>query len=362
MKYHTTLLLLICLICNSCSERQAVEKVYRPVRYEQVFSTGGSKIRTFAGVARSGSESTLSPKVSGTIEKLAVQLGDKVRIGQLLIKIDDTDLELQVKEAEAARDQARAREIQAESEYERVRTLYENRSASRSQLESARAAFEAAHEQDNILKKRRNLARRQMEYCTITAPLDGSISQVMVEENENVSMGQPLLVITSGSNIEVRIGIPEILITQIREGNPVEVTFDAIKGRFYRATVTEVGVAATGFATTYPVTVRLADSDNLIRPGMAAEVTFTFKSEDQKQRFLVPAVAVGEDRLGKYVYTVQPADSAFGTIQRKNVTIGELEVDGLEIYEGLEDGDYLVTAGISKIHEGQKVKIRPAGE
>jgi hypothetical protein len=71
---------------------------------------------------------------------------------------------------------------------------------------------------------------------------------------------------------------------------------------------------------------------------------------------------VGEDRLGRFVYTVTPADSGFGIIHKKNVTIGELEADGLEIFEGLEDGDYLVTAGITKIEEGQKVKFGPVGE
>lgn len=275
----------------------------------------------------------------------------------MLVQLDRTDYDIQVKEAEAARDQARAREIQAENEYKRAQSLYENRTASKSQLEAARAAFESAHEQDNIAKKRRKLARNQLEYCSIKAPADGAISQVMVDENENVGAGQTMLVLTSGSDIEVNVSIPEILITEIKEGSEVQVTFDAIEGRQFNANVVEVGVSSTRFATTYPVTVKMIEKSPDILPGMAAEVAFTFSSEDTQVRYYVPAVAVAEDQLGTYVFTVQESDSGLGVISKKPVTIGELTTDGLEILEGLKDGDKLVTAGISKIQDGQKVRM-----
>ena len=245
------------LLIAGCSEEKKVEEIIRPVRYQQVFASGGERVRIFSGVAQAGTESRISPKVSGTVEKIYVRVGDKIKKGQMLVQLDKTDYEIQVKEAEAARDQARAREIQAESEYKRTQTLYENRTASKSQLEAARAAYESAHEQDNIAKKRRKLARNQLDYCSIKAPAEGAISQVMIDENENVGAGQTLLVLTSGSDIEVKVSIPEILISEIREGSEVNVTFDAIKDKSFVANVVEVGVSSTRFATTYPVTVKI---------------------------------------------------------------------------------------------------------
>ncbi|MCK5344641.1 MAG: biotin/lipoyl-binding protein, partial [Candidatus Heimdallarchaeota archaeon] len=119
------------LLLVTCEEKQEITEIIRPVRTEQVFSTGGERVRTFSGVVQAGTESKLSFKIPGTVQKVNVDIGTKVRAGQLLIKLDPTDYEIQVKEAENARDLARASEIQAESNYKRVRALYENRSASK---------------------------------------------------------------------------------------------------------------------------------------------------------------------------------------------------------------------------------------
>jgi RND family efflux transporter MFP subunit len=350
------------LFMISCKEEQKVAEVIRPVRTEQVFSTGGSRVRTFSGVVKSGSESKMSFKIPGTVQKIAVEIGSKVRTGNLLAKLDPTDYEIQVKEAENARDLARANEIQAKANLERIRTLYENRSVSRSNLDAARAAYESAHEQDNIAKKRRKLARRQLEYTELSAPVDGAISDIRVEENENVQAGQPVVILTSGSNLEVKIAMPEILIAQIREGEDVDVTLDAVPDKSFKAKITEVGIASTAYTTTYPVVVRLVETDPDIRSGMAAEVSFTFKATSDRESFVVPPIAVGEDRLGRYIFIVEPSDTGFGIVRKRPVEIGELTPTGLEIFEGLEDGEYIVTAGVSRIQDSLKVRFIKPGE
>ena len=349
--------ILIFLLLISCQKEQEAVEIIRPVRTKQVFSTGGARSRAFSGVVKSGSESRLSFKVPGTVQRVAVEIGDRVKRGNILVKLDPTDYEIQVKEAENARDLARATEIQAKANYDRVRTLYENRSASKSALDAARAAYESAHEQDNIAKKRRKLARRQLEYTELRAPVDGAVSEVRIEENENVQTGQTVIIFTSGSKMEVQITMPELLISQIKEGDDVIVSLDAISGKSFKANVTEVGVSSTSYSTTYPVIVQLTETDPGIRPGMAAEVSFEFSATEESKGILVPLVAVGEDRLGRFVYIVQAADSGFGIVHKKSITLGQLDGENINVIEGLEDGEYLVIAGVSKITEGQKVKF-----
>lgn len=346
------------ILLVSCKNKENVKEIIRPVRTEQVFSTGGERDRVFSGVVQAGSESKLSFKVPGTVNKVHVEIGSKVRSGQILAELDPTDYEIQVKQAENARDQARAAEIQAESQYNRVRALYENRSASKSDYERTRAAYESAHEQDNIAKKRRKLARNQLEYTKLKAPVSGAISKISIEENENVQAGMPAFILTSGSDLEVSIAIPEILIAQIHEGDNVLVSMEAVPDKSFKAKVTEVGVASSGYSMTYPVIVRLVETDPNIRPGMAAEVTFTFPATGERDCFVVPPIAVGEDRLGRFVFIVEPADSGLGLIKKKHVEIGELTPDGIEIFEGLSDGDYLVTAGVSQIQDSLIVRFQ----
>lgn len=346
------------LLLSSCEKEKAeIKEVIRTVRYKQVFSTGGERVRSFSGVAQSGLEAKLSFKVSGTVSNVSVKVGEKVKSGQLIAEIDPKDYKLQVQQAEASLEQAKAQARNARASYDRVKGLYENKTASRQDLDQARAASESASSTVEAATKKLELSKLQLSYTKLKAPTKGSIAQVEVEKNENVQAGRTIALLTSGSEIEVKIGIPEILISQIKEGDAVQVTFDAIKGTIFSATVTEVGVASTGSTTTFPVTVRLQKSGDKLRSGMAAEVSFTFSSNDLRERVMTPSVAVAEDRNGKFAYIVQPTDDEFATVKRKEVKVGELTENGLEVFEGLSDGDLVVTAGLSKLKDGQKVRL-----
>jgi RND family efflux transporter MFP subunit len=350
----------ITLLLPSCSGKPAEEApVYRPVRAEQVYASGGSRTRMFSGVARAGVESKLSFKVGGTVQRKAVKVGQAVRRGQLIAELDPEDYRLRLEDAEAALARARAEERNASAGYERVRGLYESRNASRQDLDAARAAYESAAAAVESGLRKHELAKRQLEYTRLTAPIAGSVASVEVEVNENVMAGQTIALLTSKSDLEVEVAIPGVLITDVREGETVKVKFDALSGQELAATVTEVGVAATGMGTTFPVTVRLDNPDSPVRSGMAAEVFFDFVSETTASSYLVPSVAVGEDATGRFVFVVEPGpDDGLATVHRRPVTIGTITNEGIEISHGLEDGEFVVTAGVTKIVDGQIVKFR----
>jgi RND family efflux transporter MFP subunit len=344
----------------SCDKAEEPEEVIRSVRYEQVFLTGGSRVRTFSGIARAGLESKLSFKVPGTVKKIAVEVGDRVKAGELIAELDPDDYLLRADQADASLAQAEAQARNAEANYERVRALYEANNASRTDLDAARAAYESGTAAVQAAKKQLELARLQVSYTRLEAPMDCDVASVDIEVNENVKTGQTIAHLTSGTQIEVEIAIPEVLISRVKEGMPALVRFDAIPEIEYRAAVTEVGVAAMGLATAFPVTVRLKENESRIRPGMAASVVFSFESRDERERVMVPPVAVGEDRDGRYVYIIEilPNDPGYGIVHRRVVSVGEMTGEGMEVFEGLSDGDLVITAGISRIKEGQRVKIQ----
>lgn len=346
-----------------CGKKEAAPPPeIRPVRYMRVYATGGDRVRTFSGAAKASMESELSFRVAGRLQRIAVKVGDAVRAGQLIAELDSKDYDLQVQEAEAALEQAQAQARNTASSYERVRALYENRNASRNDLDAARAADESAKAAVESATKRLELARSQLSYTKLTAPVDGAIATVDRDVNENVKAGDRVALLTSGNRLEVEVGVPEILISQVRRGQSVTVTFDALPGEQFDAHVTEVGVASTNRASTYPVTVLLDQEDSKLRSGMAAQVAFRFVSEGGRERFVVPPVAVSEDRQGRFAYTVEPTEGDLGIVHRKTVTTGELTDEGLDVLSGLSDGDYLVTAGISRIEDGMTVKLMNAYE
>jgi len=350
--------LVLLLLAGGCGEQQAEpEKILRPVRYQQVFATGGTRVRTFSGVAQAAVESRLSFRVAGTVDSIYVKVGDGVRAGDLIAELDAKDYELQVQEAEASLEQARAAARQAAAEYDRVRQLYENRNASRSDLDAARAADESARARVTAIEKRLELAESQLEYTRLRSAVGGSIAEVAVDINENVKAGDKVAVLTSGSRLEVEVSMPGLLISQVREGDKVDVAFDAVPNQAFDGQVTEVGVAAMGSVTTFPVTILLSRAYTELRPGMSAEVSFTFQSGDDRERFLVPPVAVGEDRQGRHAFVVNRTGADRGIVERRQVIVGDLTSEGLEVFEGLFEGELLVTAGVSKLHDSMEVSL-----
>ena len=347
----------LALLPLACTPETVPEEVIRPVRYTVARVESGDRTRYYTGAAKARIESNLSFRVSGTVEEIGVRVGDRVKPGQLIAELDSGDYELQVKQADATLASAEANARKAAADYKRIQGLYENNNASRSQLDSARAAAEASAAQYRSAEKQLELVRRQLDYTRLIAPRGGSISSVPSEVNENVGAGTPIAVLSSGDEPEVQVSIPESLITSLSEGQEVAVRFDAVPDETFPATVTEVGVAPMPYSTTFPVTVRLNDAESRIRPGMAAEVAFTFASTDDRPRFYLPATAVQEDREGRFVYTLDDHGDGTGATRRAPVVTGELTPDGLEVFEGIGEGDQVVTAGATLLSSGVTVRI-----
>jgi len=333
------------------------EELIRPVRSEQVYVTGSNQERTFSGTAQAGLEAKLSFKVAGTLQALFVKVGDKVPQGQVLAALDPQDYDLQVQRAEAALARAEASARSTSADYARVRALYENRNASRNDLDQARATAESSRAEVASRTKELELARLQLGYTRLSAPAACYVASVPVEVNENVQAGQTVLEVVCGSRLEVEVSVPEVFIARIKKGSHVTTTFDAIPGVRFPAVVTKVGVASGRTGTTFPVTVQLQQRVPGFRSGLAAEVTFRFEDRKGVARILVPPVAVGEDREGRYVYVIEDVAEGIGRVKRTPVVIGELHAEGLEIIDGLADGTRIVTAGVRRIHEGQHVRL-----
>jgi len=358
----TTGSLLLIGLTVACSEPPPPAEMLRPVRTQTVHSSGGLRTRTFSGTARAGIETQLSFRVPGTVDRVAVKVGDAVRAGQEIARLDQEDYRIAVRRAESTLAQAEAALRNGEAELERVRGLWENHNASRGELDAALAVAQSARAQADGARQALEASRNQLSYTVLEAPVDGAIASVNVEINENVRQGQTVVLLTSGARLEVEVAIPEVLISRIEEGDRVTVTFDALPGRALQAMVTEVGVASTGGATTFPVKVRLTEDNADVRPGMAADVSFGFEREGGSEQVYLPTHAVGADREGSFVFVVEPTDeTGVAVVRRRTVEVGDLTGEGIAILSGLREGEVVVTAGVRRLHDGQRVSA-PARE
>lgn len=334
-----------------CGKKNEPVKEPRPVYTMTVGGPAAGTTRSFSGQAKAEKTIDLSFRVGGQISELNFQVGTAVSTGDILARLDPKDAELSLSQAQANLGDAQAKLQNAKAEYERVRKLYEAGSISASELDATLAQYRSAQAGREAAQKQLELAQQQLSYTTLTSSVKGDIIEKSADVFENVSPGQLIGRMVTGAELDVQIGIPESLVYAMKVGMPATVTFGALPGQRFPASVTEVGRAPTELST-YPVKLRLQNPDERIRPGMTGEVTFTFAGTEGQEIALPPQVVVGIGEQ-RYVWVYDPGTQ---TVHKQEVEVGNLEASGLVIKSGVKQGDVIVTRGVHRVEEGMKVK------
>ena len=350
----------------SCdTEQAATEPQLRPVRTVTVADPESERMRTFSGSSHSTQESRLSFKVAGTVVAVAAKIGDRLQPGELIARLDETQFLLRVQQSSASLEQAKANARSAEAGYQRIKDLYENRNASRNDLDTTRANAESTKAQQRAAEKALQLAKLELSYTELKSEGACTVMELSAEVNESVSQGNPVAKVNCGDELEVAVNVPENLISGIKSQMSASVAFDVASGKVFDGRVTEVGGAADGSASVFPVVVKVLSPSAELRAGLAAEVTFAFATNSGEQAHLLPlsAIVKGSDNtfvfIAEKVFVAEKGDGdKTATVKRKVVTLGELTENGVQVLQGLERGDRVITAGVSVIREGQRVLLQ----
>ena len=359
MRTGAYILLLAGFVLAACGESvETMEENLRPVRYMTIGDVNVSRIRSFSGTSQSSRESRLSFKVSGTIVDLPVQNGQRLNAGDLIAELDSASYVLQSQQAQAALVEAQANDRRADANYERTKGLYANDNASLNDLEAARAQAESARAVVASATKALEIARLNASYTRLNADTDCSIASLDVQVNENVQAGQQVATVSCGDEFEVNLDLPESLIGSVGPDTPVSIRFGAIPGEDFGGSISEVAVASASGSAAFPVVIRIDGTHPDLRSGLAADVTFQFESGAAQGGVVLPVSAVINRPEGTFAFVAEPVEPQGEAIVRQRpVTLGELTESGIEVMQGLEVGDRVVTAGISVIRDGQRVLI-----
>lgn len=355
------ILLSLYMTLTSCGDEEKIdETVPRPIEYAQVKVLGGAMTRTFSGTAKTEKIVNLSFRNSGIITVFNLKLGQKVKKGELLAKLDNVQSRLSYEQAVTTLNSSASQMNTAKLNLDRIRILYERGSSSLSEFESAKDSYRTAKESYRSAERGVAIQNEQIQYGYIYAPEDGTISSIVVEIDENVSAGQTVAVLNSGTDMETSLGIPESIINKIEEDMEVEVMFSAIPSKKYKGLVTEVSPSVDNSTATYPILVKIINPSEEIKSGMATNVTFDFSTKLENNTVnnipVVPTSAVGQDTEGQFVFLIEP-DGNESKVKKHYITIGELTNEGFPVISGLKVGQKVAIAGLHTILDGQKVKI-----
>ena len=354
------ILLASLLVLAACGQDAGpTEERLRPVRYITVSDDSVFRDRSFSGISKSSRESRLSFKVSGTVTNIPVQIGQRLQAGNLIAEIDSASYVLQVQQAQASLLEAQANDRKAAADYERTKGLYANDNASLNDLDGARAQAESANAMVASASKALEIARLNLSYTKLTADTDCSIASLDVEVNENVSAGQQVASVSCGDFFEVTMNLPESLIGLVDESTPVKISFSSIANREFDGEISEISVSSALGSAGFPVVIRILETDPALRSGLAANVTFQLSPVSETgSAVVIPVTAVINDPDGNFVFIAMPSgEDGEASVSRRPVEVGELSQYGIEIVEGLNAGDLVITAGISVIREGQRVLV-----
>jgi membrane fusion protein (multidrug efflux system) len=300
-----------------------------PVRMERV----SQKLEAL-GNARANESVDVTSKTSNVVTSVTFRDGERVRKGQLLVRLDDSQARADVAAAEAA---------VAESErlYNRSRELMSSEALSKAQFDQLEATLKAN-------RARLAAAQARLDDTVIRAPFGGRVGLRRVSVGTLISPGDVITTLDDTSVIKLDFSVPENFLATLREGLAVRATAPAFPGRTFVGKVASIDSRVD--LNTRSVTVRalLANDDGSLRPGMFLNVSL---ANDEREALVIPEEALTPEAERQFVFVVDD-----GKAQRREVRIGARRPGSVEILAGLSAGERVVVEGTQKVRDGAPVR------
>ena len=294
------------------------------------------------GSLKSSQGVMLRPEVSGRIARLGFSEGQRVRRGQLLVQLDDTLQQAQLKQAEAQASIAR-------TNLQRSRELLAQNFVSQSAVDQNAASLQVAEAQVA-------LAQAQLARMRVLAPFDGTAGLKLVDIGDYVKDGADVVNIEDLTALTVQFAVPERYIDRLRVGQPVDVAVDALPGRSFKGRVQAVDSQVDANGRALQVLAQVDNPGALLKPGMFARPRVIFSVREGA--VLVPEEALVPLGAQQFVFKIVDGPDGQKLSQRLEAKIGLRLPGKVEIVEGLQAGDVVATAGQTRLLRGDRLPVR----
>lgn len=286
------------------------------------------------GTVRAKLHATLEAKVSGRINKLPVIMGQRVKAGELVARVDAAEIKARLEQAEASQEQA-------ERDWKRVSALFAKQAVTR-------AEYDAAQSRNLVAKGTAEEARAMMRYAEILAPFDGVVTKKWAEVGDLAAPGKPIISMEDPSALQLEADVPQAIASSIQRKSHLVVRVDGLSGEL-TGTVSEIAPAADSVSRTVRVKV-----DIPAQPGLSSgQFARLSVSVGENNALRVPVSAVVERGQLEIVFVVADQHA-----QLHLVKTGKRIGKEIEILSGLNAGDVVVIEGASELTEGQLVEVK----
>lgn len=336
---------------SGCSEEEpkAKEEIAKPVKTMTIGTASDVESREFPGKVRAAKDVTLSFQVPGQLVEFPVIKGQDIAKGDLIAKLDPTDYQLKVQEAQATF-------TERQLALERAKGLLPDGFISQSDYDKIKSQYDVA--ESNLAQ-----AKQDLKYTEIYAPYTGRIADTYPDNFQYIVSKQPIVLLQDTTELDIIIDVPESLLIRIEDTTMLSkvAVFESAPDKSYPVEYRKHVEDADPATQTYRVYMGLKSPEDLtVLPGMTATVKTEFTQVGDLSRqnaFLIPSSAVFADEHGKqFVWMV---DQKTSRVKAHEVIAGELSGDMILITTGLKTGDQIVTAGVHSLIQNQLVKPLP---
>lgn len=276
-------------------------------------------------------KNNIAPQSPSRIQKIYVEVGDFVRAGQIVAKMDEVSL-----------NQSKLSMANDSLEYSRIKKLYEQGGVSKSDFDAMELKYNVTRSQYQNL----------LENTILRSPVSGVITARNYDQGDMYG-GSPIYVVEQITPVKLYVGISEMDYTRVKKNDTVTLTADALPGKTFTGRIARIYPTIDAATHTFTAEVNVANSDRLLRPGMYARVTVNFGSNHS---IVVPDdCVVKQQGSGVRSVFVLQADN---TVKEVVVTLGRYFGTEYEILSGIAEGDNVVVKGQASLKNGSKVNVQ----
>lgn len=281
-------------------------------------------------------EAMVVAKVRGVVQKLNIEEGDFIQKGQVMAQIEDEQLEIEAAQAKATMDRLY-------NDYQRNKELYNRKLISAEQYENSKFEYESQ-------KAVYELANLKLKYTQIKAPISGVVSQRMIKVGNMVNTDQEVFKITDFDPLLAVLHVPEHEMSKLRKEQTAVIQADAVKNQTFTGEVLRISPVVNPETGTFKVTVAIKDESGKLKPGMFGRVQIVY--DTRENALMIPKEAVMSEDGANSVYVLNNK-----LVFRRTIETGYVNGSNIEVLQGLQDGDSVVTIGQSSLQDSALVQI-----
>ncbi|GAA4450412.1 efflux RND transporter periplasmic adaptor subunit [Rurimicrobium arvi] len=340
---------------SACGNSGEKEETSQTTPVEVTVSTAGTGSvngqTEASGQVEAVRSAMISTRMMGYIQKIYVDIGDKVKQGQVLFSINAADIRAKSGQANASVAQAEAALANAKKDYERFTVLYQQNSATAKEMDNITFQYKAAQAQLEAARQMHNEVKANMSYAVVTAPFDAVITQKMMDAGSMATPGMPVLMMEQPGALQITASVTEASVTSIHEGDQVSVNISAL-GKQISGKVARISQSASATGGRYIVKVAIPE-DKDIRSGMYATVAFSNRNlTGVQEHILIPQSSLVHQHELTGLYTIDNKKTAV----LRWVRTGKVSGAQIEILSGLQAGEQYISEAHGRLYNGVSVK------